>query len=138
MGSKYNFNVAIDYCGIYNIHWSGIEAERCFLVNMNRNGIVLCNTGSGVTEAGIKLTAVSHGNVNKCGLSDNDDQGIYVTSGGYASIANCFGDNNGAWGVFARSGGQASVSGIECSGGTGNHTDAGTADTAGADQAAAW
>jgi len=125
------------YCGVYNCTNEGIYSK---LVIFNENfycGIVKNNTGNAASRAGITSWHSSMLDVRGCGISDNNQYGIYVLGGETISVNN-FGDGNGNWGLYAKVSGQARILGTECSGSSGNHSDPGTAGTAGEDQASTY
>jgi len=126
------------YCGAY-------ESDRTlFLLNgitsfyIDHCGVVKGNTDNSSSVGGIWVIGGSSGVVRYSGISDNKRQGILVDGMSYAMITDNFGDGNGAWGTYVKSSGQAYITGTECSGSSGNHSDPGTAGNAHADQAAAY
>jgi len=132
---EYCINTEMYYCGVYGSDRSGIRLSRCISADFRYNGFVGNNTDNAAGQGGINSDnsyVILHYN----GFSDNNRQGIYIANLGFGYINNNFGDGNGLWGSYAENSGQAIILGAECSGSSGNHSDAGTADTAGDDQAA--
>jgi len=124
------------YCGFYNSGYSGIYTGS-INVGLWYCGIVGNNTNDSANHAGVVSTGGGLG-VNYCGISDNNKKGVLLNNLGFALVRRCFGDGNGIWGSYAQHSAQARIIAPECSGSSGNHSDEGTADTAGDDQAAAY
>lgn len=128
----------IRYCGIYGSDRAGIFSETTFYLRLNQSGIVNNNTDNEATMGGIVVNGAQYAVIRRSGISDNNQRGIYIARMSFASVDDNFGDNNGDWGTYAEDGGQARMSGVECSGGLGNHSDPGTAGAASSDQAVAY
>lgn len=101
------------------------------------SGIVNNNTGNSAIFGGV-VNQFNASSIGYCGISNNNQRGVFSAHHSYSNVDSNFGDNNGTWGAYAISSAQILASGVECSGSSGNHSDEGTADTAGADQAAAY
>jgi len=132
------FLIKLYYCGAYNCDWSGFYSSFNNFSFVFYCGIVKCNTANHSWFGGATFYSGDYGEIQYCGISDNNREGILLTWGASCFINDNFGDGNGSWGTYAQWGGNAVMYGTECSGSSGNHSDPGTADTAGADQAAAY
>jgi hypothetical protein len=126
------------YCGIDKCDEAGFRIDNGLLGYARYCGIVGNNTSNNSTYGGILMQYVTYGYVGYCGISDNNQRGVLVEKGSYGLISHNFGNLNGTWGTYARYSGQAQITGTECSGSNGNHSDPGTAGNANADQAAAY
>ncbi len=133
----HNLHVRGYYNGIYQCLSAGLYFYATGF-NFRYDGIVKCNTANQGYNGGITVEIGSNGRLYYCGISDNNRRGIYVLHGAFAYLYNNFGDANGLWGTYAQYSGQVRLSGAECSGSSGNHSDPGTAGTANADQASAY
>lgn len=134
------YNVAearLSYNGIHGCDFSGIDVRQTYL-NLRYSGIVGNNTDNSIVYGGVRILGNPYSLIRDCGLSDNNRRGIYVSYGGIVAVGGNFGDNNGNWGTYCQYSGQAKITGVECSGAAGNHSDPGTAGNANADQAAAY
>jgi hypothetical protein len=114
----------IKYCGAYNADRSGLYADRCMVVSTQYCGIVNNNTDNSSLYGGVVNSSSNQMLVYDSALSDNRQFGARVQKGGYLEISNCFGDNNGTWGTYAKYSGQAYCPGTECSGSSGDHSNA--------------
>ena len=126
------------YCGFYNALRSAlriIALNQCYLYYC---GIVKNNTSNSTSCGGIILKAVLRQVILSCGISDNKQRGVYPIQGSFVELDSSFGNNNGTWGCYTVDSGQVKTTAPECSGSSGNHSDPGTAGTAGADQASAY
>jgi len=114
----------IKYCGAYNADRSGLYVDRCMRVSTQYCGMVNNNTDNSSLYGGVVNSSSNQMLVYDSALSDNRQFGARVQKGGYLEISNCFGDNNGTWGTYAKYSGQAYCPGTECSGSSGDHSNA--------------
>ena len=126
------------YTGIYGSGFPGLLVQYGQFLLAKDSGFVNNNTNNNADSSGISSRAMQFSYVLSCGLSDNNQQGILGYYGGMLRAEGNFGDGNGAWGVYVKYSTQARIIGTECSGGTGNHSDEGTAGANADDQAAAY
>lgn len=126
-------------CGIHGADGDGIRIWASQFSAFYRSGIVGNNTDNATAFAGINSIRNSpYSRIDFCGISDNNQRGILIHYGSFALVANNFGDSNGNWGTYAQFSGSVRISGSECSGAAGNHSDPGTAGAAASDQAAVY
>lgn len=133
-----NAYLRFEYCGLYDILYSGFAISDGMHFFYYRGGIVKCNTNNHNGHSGARGDQMLWFALAYCGISDNLRRGIMIQSGSFGIMNANFGDGNGAWGTEAKSAAQCKMSGAECSGTSGNHTDPGTAGDNSADQAAAY
>jgi len=126
------YNLFVYSCSLMSVKWCGFDkSDRTGIYGVNGNrlaidycGLVGNNTDNSNSFGGIRFESMLFAQASYCGLSDNSRRGVLVVRGGYARISNNFGDNNGLWGTYAQESGQADCSGTECSGSSGNHSNA--------------
>ncbi len=138
LSSYRNFKVTVNYCGLYDATGPASDGEGTLYFFFENCGIVKNNTGNTASYAGIMAQHCNLLYLSTCALSDNNRQGIVLYYNTQGLVASCFGDGNGVWGTYSKYSGQARMIAPECSGSSGNHSDEGTADTAGDDQAASY
>ena len=110
------------YCAAYNCTRIGIDFGSCTAGRAHGCAAVACNTGNSIYWGGMRNSSTSNVWFSCCALSDNLRQGINIIYGGYATNSNSIGDNNGTWGTYAQFSGQCYITGTECSGSSGNHS----------------
>lgn len=130
--------VSLLCCGVHGSDTGGVWSAVSLQTELIRCGIVENNTDNNSHYAGVAFVNTLCGRAYKCAFSDNNKYGVLAQEGGYAYINENFGDGNGDWGAYARRSGQLRITGAEASGSSGNHSDAGTANAAADDQAAAY
>jgi len=135
--SQFGAYTYLSYCGFYNCDKSGVRFTSAYRSILQYSGVVNCNTDNGTNDGGCRIDGINYASVVGCAFSDNNRRGILVERG-HAAINNNFGDGNGTWGTYAQNNGFASAGGTECSGSSGNHSDAGTAGSNSADQAVVY
>ena len=119
---KFCLDIEVYYCGFYNALYSAIRVEALNYCLIKYSGIVKNNTSNHSDHGGLLMMSCPGQTVRDCGISDNNKQGISVQKGGFCECKNNFGDNNGLWGVYAQYSGHARMTGTECSGSSGNHS----------------
>lgn len=119
------FLTNFQYCGIYQTTSAGLYISKILYPNCRYNGVVKCNTANQSWHGGITINGRStDATIYSNGISDNNQRGVYLTGGPYAYLYNNFGDANGLWGTYAQHAGVARCTGSECSGSSGNHSNA--------------
>jgi len=126
------------YSGFYGCGIQGIIFTYTSYGYVRRCGIVGNNTDNVAYGSGVRSEQIGYLQVRECGISDNKHVGILGAYSSFIYSLNNFGNGNGVWGTYMGTSGQAIIVGTECSGSSGNHSDSGTAGTAGQDQAAAY
>lgn len=119
-----NIIIYMNYCGIYECAGTGLMVSSNNSFDGRYCGLVKNNTSGSWSYGGISFGRGAFARLRDSGISDNLRYGIIVNGGQYAVIASNFGDANGLWGVYAKESGQADIRGTECSGSSGNHSNA--------------
>lgn len=127
---QYSRNFMAKFCAVENSGDWGVF-NRLSKVNLTSCGVVNC-AATGVYMIG------GSGYIWQCGVSENGAHGVKITDHCFCTVVTNFGAGNADWGCYALTSGQADVSGTEIAGASGNHSDAGGAGTANADQASAY
>lgn len=138
VSATYNNYLLFYYCASTKCDSSSFYLAYGASASVYRNGIVGNNTSNAVNYGGISCVGYQSLEIGNCGISDNLKVGFDLSSAAYCGAYDNFGDGNGQWGGWAHSSAQCDISGTECSGAGGNHSDPGTAGAAASDQAAIY